>query len=163
MNTGSEESITSIAPDASHAFAGASCNAPAAPAILIVDDEPSILSALKRLLRTARYQVVTVESGAAALDVLAAGEVDLIISDIRMPGTTGAECLARAQTLHPDAMRIVLTGYSEIDAVVSAINEDGVYRYLNKPWDDHDLLLAVKQALEQRRLRQETARLFALT
>nr|WP_232505786.1 HD domain-containing phosphohydrolase [Burkholderia thailandensis] len=143
--------------------AGADGDAPAVPVILIVDDEPSILSALKRLLRTARYQVVTAESGAAALDVLAAGEADLIISDMRMPGMTGAEFLARAQALHPDTMRILLTGYSEIDAVVSAINEGGVYRYLNKPWDDHDLLLTVKQALEQRRLRQQTARLFALT
>ncbi|MGV5565919.1 HD domain-containing phosphohydrolase [Burkholderia pseudomallei] len=172
---GTEESTTPIAPDAPQphaadharsagsACAGADGGAPAAPVILIVDDEPSILSALKRLLRTARYQVVTAESGAAALDVLAVGEVDLIISDMRMPCMTGAEFLARAQTLHPDTMRILLTGYSEIDAVVSAINEGGVYRYLNKPWDDHDLLLTVRQALEQRRLRQETARLFALT
>ncbi|AOJ69895.1 MULTISPECIES: HD domain-containing phosphohydrolase [Burkholderia] len=170
---GPEEPTMPIAADASHPRAAdhaRSTNAApanmvgnASPVILIVDDEPSILSALKRLLRTARYQVVTADSGAAGLDVLAAGDVDLIVSDMRMPGMTGAEFLARAQTLRPDTMRVLLTGYSEIDAVVSAINEGGVYRYLNKPWDDHDLLLTVKQALEQRRLRQETARLFAIT
>jgi adenylate cyclase len=81
---------------------------------------------------------------------------------MRMPYMSGAEFLARAQTLYPDTMRILLTGYSEIELVVRAINEGGVYRYLNKPWDDEDLLLTVAQALEQRRLRKETERLTEL-
>ncbi|WP_410831911.1 HD domain-containing phosphohydrolase [Paraburkholderia sp. SIMBA_030] len=133
------------------------------PVVLLVDDEPGILSALRRLLRTPRYEVLTAESGASALDVLASTKVDLIISDMRMPHMSGAEFLARAQALYPDTMRILLTGYSEIDSVVRAINEGGVYRYLNKPWDDQDLLLTIAQALEQARLRNETARLTALT
>lgn len=133
------------------------------PVVLLVDDEPGVLSALKRLLRPARYQVLTAESGAAALELLASTKVDLIISDMRMPHMSGAEFLAHAQALYPDTMRILLTGYSEIESVVRAINEGGVYRYLNKPWDDQDLLLTVEQALEQRRLRKETERLTELT
>ncbi len=133
------------------------------PVVLVVDDEPSILSALRRLLRVPRYEVLTAESGAAALEILASREVDLIISDMRMPNMSGAEFLAQAQRQWPDTMRILLTGYSEIDAVVRAINDGGVYRYLDKPWNDQDLLLTVAQALEQRRLRKETARLTELT
>lgn len=133
------------------------------PAILIVDDEPSVLSALRRLLHALPYHVLTAESGAAALNLLAAQEVDLVISDMRMPGMSGAELLSRVQALYPDIMRILLTGYSEIEAVVQAVNEGGIYRYLNKPWDEHDLLLTIKQALEQQRLRNEAARLLALT
>ncbi|MDB5786008.1 HD domain-containing phosphohydrolase [Caballeronia mineralivorans] len=132
------------------------------PVVLLVDDEPSVLSSLKRLLRPTRYQVLTAESGAAALDLLTSTKVDLIISDMRMPYMSGAEFLAQAQALYPDTMRILLTGYSEIESVVRAINEGGVYRYLNKPWDDQDLLLTVAQALEQRRLLKETARLTEL-
>jgi len=132
------------------------------PVVLLVDDEPSVLSALKRLLRPTRYLILTAESGAAALDLLASAKVDLIVSDMRMPYMSGAEFLAHAQALYPDTTRILLTGYSEIESVVRAINEGGVYRYLNKPWDDQDLLLTVAQALEQQRLLKETKRLTAL-
>ncbi|XRD90813.1 response regulator [Dyella nitratireducens] len=142
---------------------GGSEGTPKKPAILVVDDEPSVLSALRRMLHTASYQVLTANSGAAALDVLATQDVDLIISDMRMPGMSGAELLSRAQALYPVTVRILLTGYSEIEAVVQAVNEGGIYRYLNKPWDEHDLLLTIRQALEQQRLRKETARLLALT
>ena len=135
----------------------------AAPSILLVDDEPSVLSALKRVLRPARYTILTAESGEAALDILASTEVDLIVSDMRMPNLSGAAFLARARALYPDTMRILLTGYSDIASIVEAVNEGGVYRYLNKPWDDHDLLMTIEQALEQRRLRGEAARLAALT
>ncbi|NYH14086.1 response regulator RpfG family c-di-GMP phosphodiesterase [Paraburkholderia bryophila] len=137
--------------------------AAAVPIVLLVDDEPSILSALRRALRAPRYEVLTAESAATALELLASREVDLIISDMRMPQMNGAEFLARAKALYPDTAPILLTGYAEIDAVVQAINEGGVYRYLNKPWNDQDLLLTVAQALEQRHLRKETARLTALT
>ncbi|AOJ08064.1 HD domain-containing phosphohydrolase [Burkholderia mayonis] len=134
-----------------------------APVVLLVDDEPSVLSSLKRLLRPKRYCVLTAESGEAALDALAANAVDVIVSDMRMPNMSGAEFLARARERRPDAMRILLTGYSEIDSAVRAINEAAIYRYLTKPWDDHDLLLTVEQAIEQQRLRREAARLDTLT
>ena len=131
--------------------------------ILVVDDEPSILSALTRLLRRSRYTVLTAQCSDAALSVLASTPVDLLVSDMRMPQVDGADLLAQAQRLYPDTMRILLTGYSEVESVVRAINEGGVYRYLSKPWDDHDLLATVSQALEHRRLIRETARLTALT
>ncbi|WDD94615.1 response regulator [Burkholderia sp. FERM BP-3421] len=133
------------------------------PVVLLVDDEPNVLSALKRVLRVARYDVRTAESGEAALDLLTSTEVDLIVSDMRMPHMNGSDFLARCRTMWPETMRILLTGYSEIDSVVRAVNEGGIYRYLNKPWDDQDLLLTIGQALEQRRLRAEAMRLAALT
>ncbi|AXV84270.1 HD domain-containing phosphohydrolase [Ralstonia solanacearum] len=134
-----------------------------APLVLLVDDEPSVLSALRRLLRPTGYRVLTAESGAAGLELLAAHPVDLIVSDMRMPNMNGAEFLSRARAQSPDTMRILLTGYAEIDAAVCAINEGGVYRYLNKPWDDQDLLLTVRHAIEQRTLAREAARLTELT
>lgn len=137
--------------------------AAAAPLILLVDDEPGVLASLRRLLRPTGYRVITAESGAAALDMLSVYPVDLIVSDMRMPGMNGAEFLARARERYPDIMRILLTGYSEVDSAVRAINEGGVYRYLNKPWDDQDLLLTVKHAIEQRTLACEAQRLAALT
>lgn len=132
------------------------------PVLLLVDDEPGILSSLRRLLRATKYRILTAEGGEAALQILALNEVDLIISDMRMPYMNGAEFLSRARALYPDTMRILLTGYSEIDSAVRAINEGGVYRYLTKPWDDNDLLLTVNQAIEQQKLRRETARLTEL-
>ena len=137
--------------------------ADATPLILLVDDEPGVLSSLRRLLRPTGYRVITAEGGAAALDMLSVYPVDLVISDMRMPGMNGAEFLARARERYPDIMRILLTGYSEVDSAVRAINEGGVYRYLNKPWDDQDLLLTVKHAIEQRTLACEARRLSALT
>jgi len=135
----------------------------ATPLILLVDDEPGVLASLRRLLRPTGYRVITAEGGAAALDMLGVYPVDLIISDMRMPGMSGAEFLARAREQYPDVMRILLTGYSEIDSAVKAINEGGVYRYLNKPWDDQDLLLTVRHAIEQRTLAREAKRLTELT
>ncbi|MGU7784358.1 HD domain-containing phosphohydrolase [Burkholderia sp. PU8-34] len=136
---------------------------PPAAVILLVDDEPGVLSALRRLLRQSGYDVRTADGGEAALEILASADVDLIVSDMRMPHMSGVEFLARARALYPDTMRILLTGYSEVESVARAVNEGGIYRYLNKPWDDHDLLLTIGQALEQRRLRSEAARLAALT
>ncbi|MCA8199305.1 HD domain-containing phosphohydrolase [Burkholderia vietnamiensis] len=131
--------------------------------ILLVDDEPNVLSALRRVLRPANYEVLTADSGEAALEILATTEVDLIVSDMRMPTMSGAAFLRRARALYPETMRVLLTGYSDIASIVEAVNEGGVYRYLNKPWDDQDLLMTLEQALEQRRLRAEAARLAALT
>lgn len=127
--------------------------------VLVVDDEAGILSALKRLFRPVGYKVLTAESGAAALEILAAEHVDLIISDMRMPGMTGAQFLAQAKAGYPDIVRILLTGYSEVDSTIAAINEGGIYHYLPKPWDEHDLLLTVKRALEQQQLKNEAQRL----
>ncbi|KAF1034460.1 MAG: Cyclic di-GMP phosphodiesterase [Burkholderia lata] len=162
MTTSATNGLNAVSPETTGA-AATSDDAGGVPSILLVDDEPSVLSALKRVFRPAGYEILTAESGEAALEVLASTEVDLIVSDMRMPGMSGAEFLARARSLYPDTMRILLTGYAEIASVVQAVNDGGVYRYLNKPWDDHDLLLTIEQALEQRRLRREAGRLAALT
>ncbi|WP_431228641.1 HD domain-containing phosphohydrolase [Burkholderia contaminans] len=162
MTTSATNGLNAVSPETTGA-AATSDDAGGVPSILLVDDEPSVLSALRRVFRPAGYAILTAESGEAALEVLASTEVDLIVSDMRMPGMSGAEFLARARSLYPDTMRILLTGYAEIASVVQAVNDGGVYRYLNKPWDDHDLLLTLEQALEQRRLRREAARLAALT
>ncbi|MCA8099933.1 HD domain-containing phosphohydrolase [Burkholderia contaminans] len=162
MTTSATNGPNAVSPETTRA-AATSDDAGGVPSILLVDDEPSVLSALRRVFRPAGYEILTAESGEAALEVLASTEVDLIVSDMRMPGMSGAEFLARARSLYPDTMRILLTGYAEIASVVQAVNDGGVYRYLNKPWDDHDLLLTLEQALEQRRLRREAARLAALT
>ncbi|MDQ7981720.1 EAL domain-containing protein [Paraburkholderia sp. SARCC-3016] len=159
MNECAKNQVSSSAVDTVNIVGGVH----AAPTVLLVDDEPGILSSLKRLLRNSRYEVLTAQSGEEGLEILASHAVDLIVSDMRMPQMNGADFLARAQALYPETMRILLTGYSEIDAVVKAVNEGGVYRYLNKPWDDQDLVMTVAQALEQRRLRKETARLTELT
>ncbi|KAG8152658.1 HD domain-containing phosphohydrolase [Burkholderia catarinensis] len=162
MTTSATNGANAVSPETTEAVA-ASGDVDRVPSILLVDDEPSVLSALRRVFRPAGYDIRTADSGEAALEVLASTEVDLIVSDMRMPGMSGAEFLARARALYPDTMRILLTGYAEIASVVQAVNDGGVYRYLNKPWDDQDLLLTIEQALEQRRLRREAARLAALT
>ncbi|MDP5240397.1 response regulator [Uliginosibacterium sp. 31-16] len=134
-----------------------------APVILLVDDEPNVLSALRRLLRPSGYSVLTAESGGAALTLLEAQPVDLIISDMRMPGMNGAELLALTRERWPATMRLLLTGYAEVSSAIAAINEGGIYRYIAKPWDDTELLKTLAQALELCGLQREKNRLEALT
>lgn len=133
--------------------------APAAAAepatVLFVDDEASILSALRRLFRPLGYRVLLAESGAEALEILAREPVDLVLSDMRMPGMDGAQLLAAVRERHPNLMRLLLTGYADITSTIAAINEGEIQRYVSKPWDDHALQLAVKDALERRQLERE--------
>lgn len=133
------------------------------PKVLCVDDEPNILSSLRRLLRANGYQVLTADSGAAGLKVLAGETVDVIISDMRMPEMNGAQFLASARASWPDTMRLLLTGYSEIQAIQDAINGGEIYRYITKPWDDQEILRVLHDALERRQLVLDKARLEALT
>jgi response regulator RpfG family c-di-GMP phosphodiesterase len=135
----------------------------AAPVLLLVDDEPNVLNALRRLLRPAGYTILLANSGAEALALLEAQSVDLIISDMRMPSMSGAELLAQVRTRWPSTMRLLLTGYAEISSAIAAINEGGIYRYLSKPWNDEDLLTTLQQALELSGLQREKMRLEALT
>ena len=134
-------------------------NALPPPVILLVDDEASILSSLKRVLRPKGYTLITAESGAEGLRLLEEHPVDLIVSDMRMPEMNGAQFLGKAKERFPDVMRILLTGYSEITATISAINDGGIYHYLQKPWDEQDLLLTIQRALEQQHLKKEAVRL----
>jgi response regulator RpfG family c-di-GMP phosphodiesterase len=136
---------------------------PAPPTLLLVDDEPSILSALRRLFRPCGYRILTAEGGAAGLDLLARENVDLVISDMRMPEMDGAQFLERVRAEWPRAVRILLTGYADMTATVNAINKGEIYRYIAKPWDDHDIVLIVRDALERQQLQGENSRLLALT
>jgi len=137
-------------------------SAPAAT-VLCVDDEANILSALRRLFRPAGYRVLLAESGAAGLAVLEQETVDLVISDMRMPEMNGAQFLAQVRQRWPDTMRLLLTGYSDIQSIQDAINGGEIYRYITKPWEDGDMLLLVRHALERRQLEQDKLRLEALT
>jgi response regulator RpfG family c-di-GMP phosphodiesterase len=134
-----------------------------APTILFVDDEPSILSALRRLVRPQGYRVLLAESGHAGLALLEAETVDLVVSDMRMPEMDGAAFLERVRQRWPEAGRILLTGYSDITSTIAAINGGEIQRYISKPWDDRDLLLAIREGLERRRLLRENERLQRLT
>jgi FixJ family two-component response regulator len=127
--------------------------------ILIVDDEPNILSALRRLLARENLRVLTATSGAKGLELLRqeGGAVALIISDQRMPQMIGAEFLAQACQVAPYARRMMLTGYSDLGSAVKAINQGGIHFYLPKPWEDDQLKAAVRQLLAQFEL-EETNR-----
>ncbi|SHJ40144.1 Response regulator c-di-GMP phosphodiesterase, RpfG family, contains REC and HD-GYP domains [Desulfatibacillum alkenivorans DSM 16219] len=133
--------------------------------VMLVDDEPGISRAIQRILRREGLNILTAQSGPQALDMLKNREtmISLIISDQKMPEMTGAEFLSQARKIVPDAIRFLLTGYSEMDAIVQAVNQGRIHRYLTKPWQDDDLLLQVRQALEQFELTMENKRLLALT
>jgi DNA-binding NtrC family response regulator len=115
--------------------------------IMIVDDEPANLRTLERVFRQ-DYQVVTALSGAEALALLEQHDIALLISDQRMPAMTGIELMMRTVTLRPQMVKILLTGYTDVDALIDAINSGLVYRYLTKPWNNSDLRLTVSRALE---------------
>lgn len=117
--------------------------------ILCVDDELDNVDALERLFRK-NYTVLKATSGAQGLQVLAENPgVALIISDQRMPNMTGVEFLEKTQRSHPDALRILLTGYTDIESVIQAVNQGQIYRYLTKPWDSTDLLNTVSHAVQR--------------
>ncbi len=128
--------------------------------LLFVDDEPNVLKALKRLFRSAEYAVHLAESGAAGLEILRTQAIDLIISDMRMPQMDGAEFLSRAAENHPDTVRILLTGYADIESTIAAVNNGRIYSYCSKPWEDNELKILVNNALDQKRLREERQRLY---
>jgi len=131
--------------------------------LLLVDDEINILSSLKRLLRPLGHQIVTATSGAEGLEILAKQPVDLIISDMRMPEMDGAQFLKKATAGWPSSIRVLLTGYSDLSSTIDAVNKGSIYRYISKPWDDHDLTMLVQQALKFKHLGDEKNRLERLT
>jgi len=131
--------------------------------LLFVDDEPSILSALKRMFRGKNYEILTATSAKEGLALLEEKPADLVISDMRMPEMDGAEFLQQVFTRWPDTKRILLTGYADATATIAAINRGRIWRYVSKPWNDEELIVTVEQALAHRQLTQENARLVALT
>jgi len=127
--------------------------------ILIVDDEPNIINSLKRLLRREGYRLFVAGGGDEALQVLSKEKIDLIISDGRMPGMGGIELLQKVKAAYPDVVRIILSGYTDAGEVASAINDGEVFRFILKPWNDDELKITLRHALEHRRLREENRQL----
>jgi diguanylate cyclase (GGDEF)-like protein/PAS domain S-box-containing protein len=127
--------------------------------LLLVDDEPNVLASLKRLFRPDGHHILTASSGAEGLEILSRHKVDVIISDQRMPGMTGVEFLREAKIHYPDTIRIVLSGYTELQSVTDAINEGAIYRFLTKPWDDQQLREHIRKAFEYKELLEENLQL----
>jgi response regulator RpfG family c-di-GMP phosphodiesterase len=128
--------------------------------VLVVDDEPANLRMVERLLRR-DYRVLTAPSGEAALEILRSEEVTLIITDQRMPGISGTELLRESVRTNPDAVRIILTGYTDIDALIDAINSSRVYRFVSKPWDPVQLKETIDTAIRDRQRTLEEKRLIS--
>lgn len=127
--------------------------------LLLVDDEENIASALTRLLRRDGYKILRASSGKEGLELLARNEVGVIVSDQRMPEMTGVEFLSRVKELYPDTVRIVLSGYTELNSVTDAINRGAIYKFLTKPWEDDLLRANVEEAFLHHELKRENARL----
>ncbi len=128
--------------------------------ILIVDDEPSVLNSLKRTLRK-EYDVILSQDGFSAIQVLNEQEIAVIIADQRMPKMNGVTLLQKAMEIQPDTARILITGYSDIQAVIDAINEGNVYYYIHKPWEPEDVHLIIRQAIDRYNLIQTNRSLVA--
>jgi PAS domain S-box-containing protein len=127
--------------------------------LLFVDDEEKVQLALKRMFFSDNYEIYTASSGQEALKIIKEVPVDLIISDQRMPEMTGVDLLTESMKIVPDAIRIILTGYADMDAAIGAINKGNVYKFIMKPWENDDLKLSVEKALEHYDLIKENKRL----
>ncbi|AGH45677.1 response regulator [Paraglaciecola psychrophila] len=120
--------------------------------VLCVDDELDIIHAMKRLLRKQNYNLLFASSGEKALEVMRQNNVDLIISDMRMPAMSGAELLEKVATSYPNSYRILLTGYADMESTVSATNKGKILKYIQKPWDNDELISSIEEGLEKVKL-----------
>lgn len=127
--------------------------------MLCVDDEKNILNSLQRLLRKEDYDLLTAGSGADGLEILGEREVHLVVSDQRMPEMSGVEFLTGVKEKYPDAIRIILSGYTDINSITEAVNRGHIYKFLLKPWNDDNLRIEIRQALNQYDLIQDNRRL----
>ena len=127
--------------------------------LLCIDDEINILNALKRLLRKEGFNLLTASSGKEGLKLLYENDVHVVVSDQRMPEMNGTEFLKQVKESHPDIIRIILTGYTDVDSISEAINEGHIYKFFLKPWNDQNLKLEIRQAFEQYALMQDNKRL----
>lgn len=127
--------------------------------VLLVDDEEKVLHSLKRLLRKEGYSLLTAISAAEGLKLLEENDIHLVISDHRMPQVSGIEFFAIVKERYPDVLRIILTGYTEVDSITDAINKGDIYKFFLKPWNDQSLKLEIRQALDQYDLSQANIKL----
>lgn len=117
--------------------------------ILIVDDEQNILNSLSRILAEEGREILTANTAEDGLEILkSTDEVSVVISDNRLPGMSGVDFLARVRQLYPDNVRIIITGYADLESSIAAINKGQVYRYVLKPWENEDFKMMVKYALD---------------
>ena len=129
------------------------------PTLLLLDDEANILRALERVFRREGYRVLSTTSAIEALHLLAGNEIGVVVADQRMPEMNGVEFLRRVKQLHPDSIRIVLSGYTDLKSVTAAINEGAVYKFLTKPWDDTQLQDNIREAFALYAMKRDHARL----
>lgn len=127
--------------------------------LMLVDDEPNILAALRRVFQRENYELVFASSATEALSILEKQPVELIMSDFMMPGMNGSELLREVRERWPQIIRIMLTGHANTDAVMGSIKDGAVYRFILKPWNDDDLRLTIALALEQYELIRKTREL----
>jgi DNA-binding NtrC family response regulator len=127
--------------------------------IMLVDDEPNVISALERALLDEPYNVISAESGEKALELLSNTKVKVVVSDERMPGMGGAEFLSRVKETYPQVVRIMLTGQASIESTMKAVNKGEIYRFLIKPWDDTELILSLRSAVDKYDMEEENRRL----
>ena len=131
--------------------------------ILFVDDELNILKALQRLMRSEPCKVLVASRGPEALALLEANPAQVVVTDQRMPEMSGVELLAAIRERHPDIIRMMLTGYTEINVAVEAINRGEIYRLITKPWNDDELKTTIRQAFDHAGLKGEIKRLNRIT
>lgn len=131
--------------------------------VLFVDDEEPILRSLQRSLRKEPYRILTAGSGEEGLAIISREEIELVVSDQRMPVMTGAQFLNKVQEISPSTVRVILSGYAEANIMVEAINSGGVYRFISKPWNDEDLKQTLRQCLEHHQILKENRRLSELS
>lgn len=115
--------------------------------ILYVDDEMINLLSFRAVYRS-KYNILTAISGAEGLEILDKNEVHIVITDQRMPNMTGVEFLEKVIEAHPAPIRILLTGYTDMSAIIAAVNKGNIYHYLNKPWDDKEMSRIIEEAYD---------------
>ena len=126
--------------------------------IMVIDDEESMCKFMKIMLNREGYEVTTSQSGSEALNILKERNYDLVIADLMMPGLNGLELLSRVKSLDPDANFIVMTAYASVDTAIEALKK-GAYDYLTKPFKVDEIRIAIKKALEQKRIKRENTEL----
>ena len=128
--------------------------------LLVIDDEPDILDAIRRLFRK-RYRVLVAQSTKEARELLASEQIEVVLCDQRLPRSSGIEFLTDIRQTHPDIVRVLFTGYTNLDDIVDAINQGNVYRYISKPWQPAELRLLINQAFEHHANMKEREKLLS--
>jgi DNA-binding NtrC family response regulator len=124
--------------------------------ILIVDDDPNVIKSVCRVLKKLKYEIASAEDGETALSLVSEKSFKVIISDVKMSRMDGLELLDRVHAIDPDITRIVLSGHTDVELILKLVNEKGIDKYLVKPWENEDLILAIKKCIELYDLRKKT-------